>query len=737
MKVQQSILYLLSLVLIVSASILGYFIGASSTLGTVTTTTATTTATATSYSTVSSTITVSTTITEVKTQSQFQGQILQSNETSVKDAGTKYKTVSTKPTSGWFTTGQDADIMLSGIDFNNTGGSLLFNHPGNIASDGKRLLLADRNNNRILIWNKLPTANTEPDLVLGQRNFITNSPGRGLDDLNWPVGVATDGTHVLVADTYNDRILIWNSFPTSSGQPADLEIKGVGPSGPGPRDIDAAKRRIGWPWAVWTNGEKVIVTSTASALVLIWNTFPTRSDQPADIVLFGNGDFGTPRMIASDGKHLVIGDHNPKVSNRGGSYFWKTFPTRDDEKYDFFVGEPGQIGEQAEVNRPFGAGSGFLWGGMTADGKLIGVTSLLLVWNSFPENENDAADLKIGAGFGQQGYDFGSSQSGDGSGAVVAGGKLYISLSNGNKIVGFNALPTRTDQEPDFAIGASDINTNTLRTNYFITNGVPATDGKSLFVSSDFDRKLYVWKNLPDESGAHPDIIYPYGGWDNDLYGNTFTQVMGQEVDIWKTLPTDGHEPDIRLRDRIGSIQLQDLRGVALDEKFFYLADTQADKIYVFEGVPDQNSNPKFTLSINEPRRLSSDGKYLVVATTLDNEAGHVKVYAVADLSNDAKPQVLDRRIVPTNLPEHAIVFRGHLFIANTGGNIVYVWRDIEDALAGRPYDTILGESNEEDTKPELGKNKVFWPAGLAFDDSFLWVGEFKFSGRILRFSIH
>ena len=24
----------------------------------------------------------------------------------------------------------------------------------------------------------------------------------------------------------------------------------------------------------------------------------------------------------------------------------------------------------------------------------------------------------------------------------------------------------------------------------------------------DFDEKLYVWKNLPDESGAWPDIVY-------------------------------------------------------------------------------------------------------------------------------------------------------------------------------------------------------------------------------------
>ncbi len=136
-----------------------------------------------------------------------------------------YKYVKEKPT-GWFETGQDADIMLSGIDFNNTGGALLFNHPKGIASDGKRLILSDTYNNRVLIWNNMPMRNQEPDLVLGQKNFITNNPGNGLGNLNWPVDVATDGNRVLVADSYNHRILIWDSFPSVNGQEADIVLQG-------------------------------------------------------------------------------------------------------------------------------------------------------------------------------------------------------------------------------------------------------------------------------------------------------------------------------------------------------------------------------------------------------------------------------------------------------------------------------------------------------------------------------
>ncbi|NQT84142.1 hypothetical protein HQ563_14035 [bacterium] len=121
--------------------------------------------------------------------------------------------------SGWFSTGQQADIVLSAIDFNNTGGPLLFNHNAGIASDGTRLLLADRNNNRALVWESLPESNVEPTMVLGQKDSTSNNPGAGPDQMNWPVSVSAADDRVVVADTYNHRVLIWNSFPNRNGQP--------------------------------------------------------------------------------------------------------------------------------------------------------------------------------------------------------------------------------------------------------------------------------------------------------------------------------------------------------------------------------------------------------------------------------------------------------------------------------------------------------------------------------------
>ena len=124
-----------------------------------------------------------------------------------------------------------------------------------ITSDGKHLLLADTRNNRIPIWNSLPTSNRPPDLVLGQPNFYSNAPGTSRDKLRWPVSVATDGQRVIVADTYNHRVLIWNQFPTRNGETADIVL--------GQDSFEEYRASsIAWPWSVWTDGKKLAVTST-------------------------------------------------------------------------------------------------------------------------------------------------------------------------------------------------------------------------------------------------------------------------------------------------------------------------------------------------------------------------------------------------------------------------------------------------------------------------------------------
>ncbi len=675
------------------------------------------------------------------------------DEITVNKTGSTYKVAVQKP-SGWFKTGQDADIMLSGVDFNNTGGPLLFNHPGGISTDGKRLLLADTWNNRILIWNKLPTnGNTPPDLVLGQKDFISNNPGFNPNELNWPVSVSTAGDKVVVADTNNGRILVWNSFPGQNAQAADFVIQTK--SSPGqPPTISLI-----WPWGAWTDGEKLAITSTHGAgRVYIWNTFPTTGDQKPDVVL-QNKDFGTPRTITSNGKYLIVSDHNAnvpppnnkpgqagqmggtisparpdsveRVGGQGGAatFVWKDWPTKN-SPYDFTI-------------------DGWRSGAFLPDARLALISTThfpLSIWNKLPESSQDTADLTIGQGNtgpGPQGYQF---MTGDSSGAAFAGGHLYIATGNGNKIVGYNKIPNSQTDLPDFAIGSPDINTNTLQTNYIIANPIVATDGKSLIATSDFDRKMYVWKNIPDESGAYPDFVYTFNdkcfAGDNAVWGNILVISGKDTICFWKEIPTGGEMPDAIFKGKIGSVEFDGVSGVALDDKYFYLSATKegikTNMLYIWEGIPGDNAKPKFSIPIEDIGRLDSDGKYLVGTIPSKDTVG---ILEIDRLSVSSKPILLaaDKKNpnapISFNGPGSVIVKDNHLFVSDVGYGRVLVWTNIKDALLGKSADIVLGEDNLEDIKQEIGKNKLFWPSSLAFDGSFLWVGEFKFSNRILRFS--
>ena len=551
-----------------------------------------------------------------------------------------YKNVTVKPT-GWFETGQEADIVLNWFGFNKSGGALSFNHPATLATDGEHLLLADTWNNRILIWNNLPQGNEPPDIVLGQKDFLSNEPGIGPDRLNWPVGVATDGKRVIVADTCNNRVLIWNEFPTENGEPADLVLgapnfTSIGKR-PDPIPPNWQKTYIFWPWAVWTDSTRLVVTSTRDGRVLIWNSFPARNCQPADILLTGGGNFGTPRAIGSDGTCLIIGDHNSKVNNAGGDFFWRKFPATDDEPYDFFMTDPINPGN-------------VIWGlAFSSQGKLLGLAGpKLLLWNSFPEGEFDLPDLILDFEFDW----------GDGGGIAIAGDKVYVSMPNGHRIVVFNSIPSTADQLPDFSIGSPGIFINPFTENYFIGNPVVSSDGEHLFAISDFSRKMCVWKKLPNESGAKPDIVYsfPFQPWDLAVHNGKLIVAGEDRVYIWNKLPLDGSLPDVKLEQTIGSVRFTSIGGVELDDKYFYLADQMERKLYIWEGIPDESIEPKFILDVPAGvSRLSSDGMHL---TTLSAESA-ILIFSVDGIPKNEEPlrlaEILFFQIIVQHLKRYNI----------------------------------------------------------------------------------
>src|SRR5207237_309730 len=95
-----------------------------------------------------------------------------------------------------------------------------------VASDGVHVVVADTDHNRVLIWNRIPTFNNQPaDVVVGQADFKTGTVPPGLvpsaKSLRGPQGVWIQNGKLYIADTQNNRLLIYNQIPTSNGAGPD------------------------------------------------------------------------------------------------------------------------------------------------------------------------------------------------------------------------------------------------------------------------------------------------------------------------------------------------------------------------------------------------------------------------------------------------------------------------------------------------------------------------------------
>ena len=83
--------------------------------------------------------------------------------------------------------------------------------------DGGKLFVADPANDRVLIWNTIPAASgVAADVVLGQPDFTSSGSGTGLAQMNAPAGVAVLDGNLIVSDTGNERLLVFEGIPTTS-----------------------------------------------------------------------------------------------------------------------------------------------------------------------------------------------------------------------------------------------------------------------------------------------------------------------------------------------------------------------------------------------------------------------------------------------------------------------------------------------------------------------------------------
>lgn len=96
-----------------------------------------------------------------------------------------------------------------------------FSAPTGVWSDGFSFFISDTGNNRVLYWTSVPTTDeAQPNFVIGQSSLTFNTTTISAATMNAPTGLYSDGNRLFVADTGNNRVLIFSAFPINNGAPA-------------------------------------------------------------------------------------------------------------------------------------------------------------------------------------------------------------------------------------------------------------------------------------------------------------------------------------------------------------------------------------------------------------------------------------------------------------------------------------------------------------------------------------
>lgn len=198
----------------------------------------------------------------------------------------------------------EADFVIGQSDFSREGrnakgevGAATLNMPTGVAACDGILAVADAWNHRVLIWHRYPETSNQPaDVVLGQADFTGGVANRGANmptaaTLNWCYGVAFADGKLIVADTGNRRVLVWNAIPAVSGAPADLVL--------GQRDFVTRDDNAGetggalgmrWPHGIAAARGMLFVSDAGNNRVMVWRKFPRSVGRACDFVL-GQTDF--------------------------------------------------------------------------------------------------------------------------------------------------------------------------------------------------------------------------------------------------------------------------------------------------------------------------------------------------------------------------------------------------------------------------------------------------------------
>lgn len=276
---------------------------------------------------------------------------------------------------------------------------------------GEKLIVTDSANNRAMVWDAYPTTNNQPaSFILGQPNTTAETSDTGgisAARMDYPYGIFSDGTALYIADSENNRTLGWSTFPTYTGQPADIILGQSTGTAFAPA---AGATGMYDPRKVIIHKGKMFVADGLNHRILIWNTIPHNNTVSADVVLgqstfagnTANGGGGISNGVFNKVNGLDVSDTHLVATDRDNNrvMIWNGIPTTSAKPADVVLGQADfTVGA---INRGGSVAANTLY--MPLDARICDQTLYvadrmnhrILVWDTIPSQNGQPADAVIG-----------------------------------------------------------------------------------------------------------------------------------------------------------------------------------------------------------------------------------------------------------------------------------------------------------------------------------------------------
>ncbi|PIZ10944.1 hypothetical protein COY54_00935 [Candidatus Falkowbacteria bacterium CG_4_10_14_0_8_um_filter_41_36] len=402
--------------------------------------------------------------------------------------------------------------------------------PRGLAFDGTRLFTADWQFNRILIYNTLPTTNdAAANVVLGQPNMTSstaNNGGLSASSLSEPRAIDVSGGKLLVADRSNNRVLIWNTIPTTDNQAADVVLGQPNMTSSTANNGGITAHSLYQPNGVAVVNGKLYISDSGNNRVLIFNTIPTTNQQDADLVL------GQPNMTSNTANNGGISSHSIKapinvsgtadkllVTDSGNHrvLIFNTIPSVNQADADVAVGQPDMTSGTVNNGGLSASSLNNPWDADIIDGKLYIadlINARVLGFNSVPTTNGASANFVLGQdALTRNNNSYGGYNRLASTKVVIQGGKMAVIDTNNHRVLLWNSVPSPSDTvSPDVVLGQPDITSSTANNGgasasslYYPWTG--AICGDKLVVGDYLNSRVLIWNSWPTVNQEAADIV--------------------------------------------------------------------------------------------------------------------------------------------------------------------------------------------------------------------------------------